>query len=369
VSGYRILRPLLFTLPPEAAHAAATGALRALTAPSPARRLLARRASPDPSLGVRRWGLAFPSPLGLAAGFDKAGSAHRSLHALGFGFVEIGTVTAHPQPGNPRPRLFRLPADRALVNRMGFNNAGAAAVAARLRRRPPEGLLGINLGKSRVTPLEEAAGDYLRSLELLEPHADYLVVNVSSPNTPGLRALQAAEPVGALLRPLLRRRGELAAARGDAPTPLLLKIAPDLDDAEIEAVVGTAVDAGVDGVIAVNTTISREGLRTPPAELRRIGEGGISGGPLRARALAVVARVRSLVGPDLPVVGVGGVASADDAWAMLRAGASLVQLYTGFVYGGPGMVRAIHSGLVERLQLEGAASVDEIVGDGAPTRP
>jgi dihydroorotate dehydrogenase len=369
VSPYALLRPLLFALPPEAAHAVASAALRGLTAPAPLRRALRRATAADPLLGVSRWGLRMPSPIGLAAGFDKEATAHRPLHALGFGFVEVGTVTAQAQPGNPRPRIFRLPADRALINRMGFNNGGAEAVAGRLRRRPAEGVLGINLGKSRATPLEEAASDYLRSLELLEPHADYLVVNVSSPNTPGLRALQAAAPVRELLRPLLRRRDELAAARGDSPTPLLLKIAPDLDEAQLEAVVGTAVEAGIDGLVAVNTTLSRAGLRTPPAALARIGAGGVSGAPLRRRALQVVARVRGLAGSGLPVIGVGGVFDADDAWEMLRAGASLVQLYTGFVYGGPGVLRQIHRGLAERLRREGAASLDEIVGGAAGAPP
>lgn len=367
MSGYALLRPLLFALPPEAAHSAATGALGALTAPGLVRRQLRRATAPDDSLRVRRWGLDFPSPVGLAAGFDKEGTAHRSLHALGFGFVEIGTVTAHPQRGNPRPRLFRLPADRALLNRMGFNNAGAEAIAGRLARRPAEGPLGINLGKSRVTPLEEAAADYLRSLELLEPHADYLVVNVSSPNTPGLRALQAAEPVGELLRPLLRRRDELAAARKGSATPLLLKIAPDLDEAEIEAVVGTAMHCGVDGFVAINTTVARSALRSAAA-VERLGAGGISGAPLRLRARTVVARVHALTGGRLPLVGVGGVFDADDAWELLRAGASLVQLYTGFVYGGPGAVRAIHRGLARRLRQEGATSLDQIVGSAAGSR-
>ncbi|HEX5724769.1 MAG TPA: quinone-dependent dihydroorotate dehydrogenase, partial [Longimicrobiaceae bacterium] len=350
-------------LPAEAAHQLGTGALDLAFLAPPARSLARSLFTVDhPALAVERFGVRFPNPVGLAAGFDKTGEAFNALGALGFGFVEIGTVTARAQPGNPPPRLFRLPEDRALLNRLGFNNPGAEAVARRLRATRIEPVLGINLGKSKATPLEEAAGDYLRSLELLEPFARYLVVNVSSPNTPGLRALQDAEPLRALLRVLRARAGELARARGGEPRPLLVKIAPDLDDAQVDEAVDIAVAEGAAGVVATNTTVSRAGLRTPPEVLERLGAGGISGAPLRARAREVVARVWRRTGGTLPIVGVGGVFTADDAWELIRAGASLVQLYTGFVYGGPTVARDINRGLLRRLRREGLEYVGQAVG-------
>ncbi|HEU4452466.1 MAG TPA: quinone-dependent dihydroorotate dehydrogenase [Longimicrobium sp.] len=360
---YDLLRPFLFTLPAETAHHVGTGVLDLALAPPPVR-ALARSAIAvdDPALAIERFGLRFPNPVGLAAGFDKTGELFNALGALGFGFVEIGTVTAHGQEGNPRPRLFRLPADRALLNRMGFNNPGAEAVAARLRKMPIEPVLGINLGKSKVTPLEEAAGDYLRSLELLEAFAAYLVVNVSSPNTPGLRQLQDAAPLRELLRAMRARGAELAAARGGAPRPVLLKIAPDLTDAQVEEAVGIAREEGIAGIVATNTTISRDGLRTPRAEVEALGAGGISGAPVRIRAREVVSRIWRETEGKMPIVGVGGVFTADDAWEMVRAGASLVQLYTGFIYQGPLVARDISRGLLRRLRREGFASLHEAVG-------
>jgi dihydroorotate dehydrogenase len=360
---YRLLRPFLFQVPAETAHQLAAGALDAAMLTPPARALSrAWLDVRDPALAVERFGIRFPNPVGLAAGFDKSGEHFNALGALGFGFVEIGTVTAHAQPGNPAPRLFRLPDDRALLNRMGFNNPGAAAVAARLRRTRIEPVLGINLGKSKVTPLEDATADYLRSLELLEPYARYLVVNVSSPNTPGLRTLQDAAPLRELLSALRARTAELASARGEAPKPVLLKIAPDLTDEQVSEVVGIAVDEGMAGIIATNTTVSREGLRTPRAEVEAMGAGGISGAPLRRRARDVVGRIWRATEGRLPIMGVGGIFTADDAWEMIRAGASLVQVYTGFVYAGPEMVRDINRGLLRRLRREGMRSISEAVG-------
>jgi dihydroorotate dehydrogenase len=360
---YDLLRPLLFTLPAERAHAAGNAALRLALGTAP-QRAAARRmlAVADPALAMERFGIRFPNPVGLAAGFDKAGETFNSLGALGFGFIEIGTVTALAQPGNPPPRLFRLPADRALLNRMGFNNPGAEAVAHQLREAAIEPVLGVNIGKSKAAPLEDAADDYLRSLEFLEPFARYVVVNVSSPNTPGLRGLQDAAPLRALLHALRARAAELAARRGEAPRPILVKIAPDLSDPQVEEAVGIAREAGLAGIIAANTTISRQGLRTPPAEVERLGAGGISGAPVFRRAREVVSLAYRTSGGALPVVGVGGIFSGDDAWEMIRAGASLVQVYTGFVYGGPGTPRAINRGLLARLRREGMASVDEAVG-------
>jgi dihydroorotate dehydrogenase len=358
---YDAIRPLLFTLPAERAHHVGTTALDAALLAPPAR-ALARSLFDvrDPALAVERFGIRFPNPVGLAAGFDKAGAWFNALGALGFGAIEIGTVTALAQPGNPHPRLFRLPADRALLNRMGFNNPGAEAVAARLGRTRIEPVLGINLGKSKAAPLEDAAADYLRSLELLEPFAAYLVVNVSSPNTPGLRQLQDAAPLRELLRALRTRAGELAAARGGPPRPILLKIAPDLTDPQVEEAAGIAVEEGMAGLIATNTTVSREGLRTPDVD--GLGAGGISGPPVHRRALEVVAHVYRTTGGRLPIVGVGGIFGPDEAWAMVRAGASLVQVWTGFVYRGPGIARDINRGLLRRMAREGFRSLDGAVG-------
>jgi dihydroorotate dehydrogenase len=363
---YRIARPALFRLPAESVHHWTSDLLGLALAAAPARAAVRRRYNVDaPELRVRRWGIDFPNPVGLAAGFDKSGSVFNALGALGFGFVEIGTVTALAQPGNPRPRLFRLPADRALLNRLGFNNPGAAAVAERLRRATIEPILGINLGKSKLTPLERATEDYLQSLEQLQPFARYLVVNVSSPNTPGLRELQDARPLRQLLAALRRRSAELARDAGTGPPPILLKIAPDLADEQIDEAVAIAEEESAAGIIATNTTVSREGLRTASTRVAALGAGGISGAPLRERAQQVTARVFRRTAGRLPIIGVGGILSADDAWARIRAGASLVQLYTGFVYGGPGIVSQINRGLLHRLQRAGAARLDDVVGSDA----
>lgn len=360
---YSLLRPLLFRLPAETAHEVATAGLVSALAAGPVRAVVRRQMTvDDPRLRIRRWGIDFPNPVGLAAGFDKAATAFNALAALGFGFVEVGTVTALAQEGNPRPRLFRLPEDRALLNRMGFNNDGAEAVARRLRGTTIEPVLGVNLGKSKATPLEEAPGDYLRSLELLEPFARYLVVNVSSPNTPGLRALQDAGPLRALLSAMRRRTAELARERGAEPAPILVKIAPDLTDPQVDEAVDIAREEGVSGIVATNTTISREGLATPRSRLEELGAGGISGAPVRRRAEEVVARIYRRTGGELPVVGVGGIFDAEDAWRRIRAGASLLQLYTGFVYGGPEVVQRINRGLLLRVERAGLSSLDEAVG-------
>ncbi len=344
---YRLAFALLLRrLPAEAAHRMSFAGLRALGAVPGALPLLRRLLAPrDPVLRVRALGLDFPSPLGLAAGFDKDAEAYEALGAFGFGFVEIGTVTASPQPGNPRPRLFRLVRDRAIVNRMGFNNRGARAAAGRLRR-PRNVIVGVNIGKTRAVPEEEAVADYVASAELLAPLADYLVVNVSSPNTPGLRDLQAVER----LRPLLTAVREAADRASPHRVPLLVKIAPDLADADVDAVADLAVELGLDGVIATNTTIARDGLAGDPAQVAAAGPGGLSGAPLKRRSLEVLERLRARAGDRLVLVSVGGVETADDAWARLRAGATLVQAYTGLVYGGPLWPRAINRGLAERMR-------------------
>jgi dihydroorotate dehydrogenase len=348
---YRLLyRMVLRRVPAEAAHLAAFGLIRVFgrVARVPgAAWLLGRWLGPrDPVLRVRALGLEFPGPLGLAAGFDKDARGTRGLAALGFGFVEVGTVTARAQPGNPRPRMFRLTADRALVNRMGFNNAGAAAAAARLGRARGGPVVGVNIGKTRAVPDADAAADYAASARAVAAVADYVVVNVSSPNTPGLRDLQAADR----LRPVLVAvRAALDAAVSGRRVPLLVKIAPDLADADVDAVADLALELGLDGIIATNTTVSRDGLASPAAEVAAAGAGGLSGPPLRARSLAVLRRLHARAGDRLVLIAAGGIETPDDAWERLRAGATLVQAYTAFVYGGPLWPRRMHAGLARRL--------------------
>jgi dihydroorotate dehydrogenase len=356
---YRLLRPLLFLLPAETAHRLVLWLMGVLSRlPGGCALLAALYGRRDPALRVRAFGRELASPIGLAAGLDKDAEAFEAFAALGFGFVEIGTVTGQAQPGNPRPRLFRLPADRALINRMGFNNGGAHAVACRLaaRRRGPA-VLGANIGKTKAVPLEAATDDYVHSATLLAPYADYMVVNVSSPNTPGLRDLQAIET----LRPLLQAvRAALDAASPERRVPLLVKIAPDLADADVDAVADLALELGLDGLIAVNTTVERAGLRTSAERIARCGAGGLSGSPLKARALAVLRRLRARVGERLLLVSVGGVESADDVWERLCAGASLVQVYTGLIYEGPALVRALHRALAARLRAAGIRELAEL---------
>jgi dihydroorotate dehydrogenase len=358
----KLLRPLLFKLPPETAHEFAIDALSFGLGLEFTRRATRARFE-RPMFGeLRRFGLSFKNPVGLAAGFDKNGVVARQLAALGFGFIEVGTVTNKAQPGNPRPRLFRLPRDRALVNRLGFNNDGASALARELERHRPDCVLGVNIGKSRVVPVEEATEDYLASFEAVRPHADYVTVNVSSPNTPGLRELQRADLLASLLGEIQRRNRELSAGGGRAPVPLLVKISPDLGEGELELIVDVARAAGVAGIIATNTTTSREGLHTPRAEVAAFGAGGLSGVPLRSRSTRMVAALRRLTRGELEVVGVGGVFTAEDAWEKICAGASLVQLYTGFIYEGFGVVRRINEGLAAILEREGFRTLDEAVG-------
>jgi dihydroorotate dehydrogenase len=357
-----LLRPLLFRLPPETAHELALHALSKGSAARMLRRVAGSGEERSPFGELRRFGLSFKNPVGLAAGFDKNGVALRGLAALGFGFIEAGTVTNLPQPGNPRPRLFRMPLDRALVNRLGFNNEGAAALARRIERGRPDCVLGVNIGKSRVVRVEDATADYLASFETVRAHADYVAINVSSPNTPGLRELQRADLLAALLGELQRRNRELSEREGREPVPLLLKIAPDLAAGELELIVDAARRAGVAAIIATNTTTAREGLRTDAARVESLGEGGLSGAPLRARSTQIVASLRRLTRGSPEIVGVGGVFSAEDAWEKICAGASLVQLYTGFIYEGAGVVRRINEGLAAILEREGFRTLDEAVG-------
>ncbi len=358
-----LLRPLLFRLPPETAHELALHALSNGAAARALRRVAGLREEAPSRFGeLRRFGLKFKNPVGLAAGFDKNGVALEGLAALGFGFIEAGTVTSLPQPGSPRPRLFRLPLDCALVNRQGFNNEGAAALARRIERGRPDCVLGVNIGKSRVVAIEDATADYLASFEAVRARADYVAVNVSSPNTPGLRELQRADLLSALLGELQRRNRELSEREGRAPVPLLLKVAPDLGSGELELIVDVARRASVAAIIATNTTVSREGLRTDAARVESFGAGGLSGAPLRSRSTQIVAALRRLTRGSPEFVGVGGVFSAEDAWEKICAGASLVQLYTGFIYEGAGVVSRINEGLVAILEGEGFRTLDDAVG-------
>lgn len=336
---YRLLFSLVLSrLDPEFAHTLAFLVIRLLPTLGIGR-VVHRFTRPDPRLAVETLGLRFESPFGVAAGFDKHGSGIHGLGQLGFGHVEVGTVTAIAQPGNPKPRLFRLVKDRAVINRMGFNNHGAAALApllAKAAARKHRPVIGANIGKSRVTEVDDATADYVHSAELLAPLADYIAVNVSSPNTPGLRGLQELEK----LRPLLT-----AVKNACAGTPVLVKIAPDLSDAEVTAIATLAVDLGLSGVIATNTTLSRENLVTDAAIVDQAGAGGLSGAPLAARSLAVLRVVRAAVPAEFCVISVGGVESAADVQERLAAGATLVQGYTGFLYRGPLWARAINRGL------------------------
>ena len=352
---YRALFRTVFQgMDPERAHRLGFGAIRAAAvAPGAGAALRTALGPRDPALRVEALGLEFPGPFGLAAGFDKNALAIDGLAALGFAFVEVGTVTGQAQPGNPAPRMFRLLRDRCLINRMGFNNDGANVVAARLARRRARlerrarrggrqpVILGVNIGKTKLVPEAEAVADYVYSATQLAPYADYLTVNVSSPNTPGLRNLQAVEVLG----PLLLAVREAADAAAGRRVPLLVKIAPDLADEDVAAVADLAVRIGLDGIIATNTTIGREGLRTSPAEVEACGAGGLSGPVLLPRALAVMRALRARVGPEMTLVGVGGITTAEDARAFLDAGASLLQGYTGFIYEGPFWAARIHRGL------------------------
>jgi dihydroorotate dehydrogenase len=361
-----VLRPLLFRLPPERAHEVALEALAFGLGTRWARRAAKQRFGRAPFGELRRFGLSFSNPVGLAAGFDKNGTAAEYLAALGFGFIEVGTVTRHAQPGNPRPRLFRLPQDRALINRLGFNNDGTAKVVEHLSSHRPDCVLGVNIGKSRVVELEDATVDYLASFELAHAVADYLVVNVSSPNTPNLRELQRPEALRALLSALQKRNQELAQeGTRRKSVPLLVKIAPDVTDRDLETIVEVASGAGLAGIIATNTTTSRAGLRTSPERVAACGEGGLSGAPLRSRSTEVIAALYRLTRGRMTIIGVGGVFTAEDAWEKITAGASLLQLYTGFIYRGVGVARDINEGLAEILSKRGFRTLDEAVGSRA----
>jgi dihydroorotate dehydrogenase len=364
------LRPLLFSglkADPETLHRQTLRVLKALEAQPWTHPPLTRLYGfSHPTLNQQLWNLPFANPIGLAAGFDKDGEAAGLWSAFGFGFAELGTVTLHAQPGNPPPRLFRLPLDQAALNRMGFNNQGAAALATRLAhlpaRNPASFPLGINLGKSKVTELDQAAADYLGSFKLLKELGDYFVVNVSSPNTPGLRSLQASAQLAPILAALQQEN--------QAQKPLLIKIAPDLSWDEIQAVLDLAKTYQLAGIIATNTTIRRD-LKTQTVGGISVQEqaGGISGAPLRQRATEVIRFIYQRTGGDLPIIGVGGIFTAADAWEKLTAGASLLQVYTGWIYEGPWMVQRILRGLTQRMEAEGLQHISDAVGLNADAKP
>ncbi|WP_313809387.1 quinone-dependent dihydroorotate dehydrogenase [Sphingobium sp.] len=341
--SYSLIRPLFFALEAERAHHLSIKLLRLMPTP-PA-------LEPDSMLAQTVAGLSFPNPVGLAAGYDKEGLVAHKMHGLGFGFAELGTLTPLPQPGNPLPRLFRLVEDRAVINRMGFNNGGQAAAAERIakRRRPGGAVIGINIGANKDAA--DRIADYATGVTCMAPLADYLTVNISSPNTPGLRALQDRAALDQLL-------GAVMAARGTKRTPIFLKVAPDLEPADVEDIAAACLDHGIDALIVSNTTISRPSLRS-----RQAGEtGGLSGAPLHDLSLQRLRDFRRALGNRLPLIGVGGIANADQAYARIRAGASLIQLYSALVYEGPYLARRINAGLKALMVRDGVRNISEIVG-------
>lgn len=348
----KLIRPALFKISPETAHEFGIEALKIGFGSKVAQDLAAKRFAAQEAFGeLERFGLKFNNPLGMAAGFDKNGVVVNQLAALGFGFTEVGTVTFNPQEGNEKPRLFRLPADRALINRLGFNNQGTPRVVERLKKIKPNCVLGVNIGKNKDVPNEAAIENYLKSFDLAHAVADYIAVNVSSPNTPNLRELQKAENLEELLGELQKRNGELGAK------PLLVKIAPDLSDGEIEAIADIAQRLNLAGIIATNTTISRENLKTNIDET-----GGLSGAPVRAKSNEVIKKIHRYTNGKMPIIGVGGVFSAADAFEKIACGASLIQAYTGFIYRGIGFARDLNAGLAKILKDKGFADLDEAIG-------
>jgi len=336
-----LIRPVLFLFPPEFIHHL-TFRLLKMTGKIPGMLKLLHTLHSVESKSLERnlFGLTFKNPVGLAAGFDKDAKLIDELAAFGFGFIEIGTLTPRPQPGNDKPRLFRLPADQAVINRMGFNNQGVDVAVERLKKRKSNVIVGGNIGKNKLTPNEKAFEDYNKCFEALYPYVDYFVVNVSSPNTPDLRALQEKEP----LKKLLSEVKALNLTK-EKPKPVLLKIAPDLNESQLNDVVDILLETKTDGVIATNTTISREGLTTSADQVSAIGNGGLSGKPLTKRSTEVISFLRSMLGKDFPIIGVGGIMSAEDAIEKLNAGADLVQIYTGFIYEGPALIKTINKAL------------------------
>ena len=364
-----IARPLLFRLQPERAHYLSMGAFKTLLAPGFVGSMFRRRYEVvEASLVSNVLGLEFKNPVGLAAGFDKDARWFPQLASLGFSHVEVGTITGQAQSGNPQPRLFRLVDDKAIINRMGFNNGGCDGAAKRLaatKKSRAGDVLGINIGKTKIVPVEEATQDYLFSFERLYTFADYFTVNVSSPNTPGLRKLQNREPLIELLSSIQTLNTTLANDHEIDRKPVLLKIAPDVTEEQLDDIVSILKEVQLDGIIATNTTISREGLKTSAEKIETIGNGGLSGLPLTIRSREVVAALYAQLKGEIPIIGVGGISNGEDAWQMILAGANLVQVYTGFIYGGPGFVRDINRYIADKLKQHGLSSVSEAVGNSA----
>lgn len=351
-----LIRPIMFGLDAETAHEIGIKSLRLGLATGIAQRVAADRY--QSSLGpCEVFGLRFDNPLGVAAGFDKNGIVVNQLAALGFGFVEVGTVTLHPQKGNEKPRMFRLPEDRALINRLGFNNDGAEAVTSRLKDLERRCVVGVNIGKNKDVPNEDAVENYLAVFDLVHPVADYITVNISSPNTPNLRDLQHGENLEELLGTVTDRNRAKQNSK-----PILVKIAPDLRESDIESIVDTCLRKGIAGIIATNTTISRDGLKT--REVERFGAGGLSGRPLTARSNEVISKIYRNSKGKLPIIGVGGIFTPEDAFDKIAVGASLLQAYTGFVYGGPAFASDINAGLAQLLKDRGFSSIDDAIGSG-----
>ncbi|GIL23912.1 MAG: dihydroorotate dehydrogenase (quinone) [Bacteroidota bacterium] len=338
-----LIRPFLFLFAPESIHHITFSFLRIVTK-IPGVQSILKSAFEIKSKKLSRtlFGITFPNPVGLAAGFDKDAKLIDPLAAFGFGFIEIGTLTPQPQPGNDKPRLFRLPADQALINRMGFNNGGVKAAVERLKNRKSKVIVGGNIGKNKITPNENAFDDYAKCIDALHPYVDYFVVNVSSPNTPGLRELQEKEP----LRKLLSYVKELSQSK-EKPKPVLLKIAPDLTNSQLDYIIQILIETKTDGVIATNTTISREGLTISSDQLQKIGNGGVSGKPLADRSNEVIRYLRAGLGKNYPIIGVGGIMTEQDAIEKIKAGADLIQIYTGFIYEGPGFVKRINQAVAK----------------------
>lgn len=355
-----IIRPILFRFPTETAHEFGLKALKIGLSSQFAQDFVAKRFVCESFGELRRFGLTFKNPLGIAAGFDKNGVVVNQLSALGFGFVEVGTVTFEAQKGNEKPRLFRLPNDKALINRLGFNNEGTAKVVERLKRINPNCVLGVNIGKNKTVENEDATRNYLQSFDLAFEVADYVAVNVSSPNTPNLRELQKTAALEELLNALQNRNIELSQNGTNKRKPLLVKIAPDLSSAEIEAIVDICLRLNLSGIIATNTTISRENLRTK--DIEKFGDGGLSGKPLANRSNEVVRKIYQHSKGKLPIVGVGGIFSAEDAFEKIASGACLLQAYTGFVYQGLTFARDVNFGLQKILDEKGFKNLDEVIG-------
>ncbi len=346
--AFRLIRPLVFAIDPEMAHRLAVRGVAAAG-------LMPHGAPPDPRLACRVLGLTFANPVGLAAGFDKNAEVIDATLRAGFGFTEVGTLTPKPQAGNPRPRVFRLPADQAVINRMGFNNDGFDAAQRRLAGRGRRGIVGVNIGANRDSA--DRVADYVAGVTRFAPLADYIAVNISSPNTPGLRDLQEASQVSGLIEAIVTARRNAA-----SPVPILLKLAPDLDDAALDAIAAAAIDNGIEGLIVTNTTVARDGI----GDSRLAAEtGGLSGRPLFRRSTAILAKLRKRTGRKLVLIGVGGIDSGETAWQKMAAGADLIQIYTGMIYEGLGLAGEIAAGLSRRLDRERIANIGEIVGSQA----